>query len=62
MNLALWIVAGLLAAVGVVLLMVGAIVTHARRREPRAIVMNLVLLAPAAVMAWGRFGPQSFTG
>ena len=46
-----------LAAAGLVLLMVGAIVTHSRRHEPQAIVMNLVLLALAAVVAWGRFGP-----
>jgi uncharacterized membrane protein YphA (DoxX/SURF4 family) len=46
-----------LAAVGVVLLMLGAIVTHSRRREAQAVAMNLVLLALAAVVAWGRFGP-----
>lgn len=51
-----------LAAVGLVLLMVGAIITHLRRHEAQAIVVNLVLLAVAAFVAWGRFGPQSFTG
>jgi uncharacterized membrane protein YphA (DoxX/SURF4 family) len=51
-----------LAAVGLVLLMVGAIVTHVRRHEAQAIVMNLALLALAGLVAWGRFGPQSFTG
>lgn len=50
-----------LAAVGLVLLMVGAIITHLRRQEATAIVMNLALLALAALVAWGRFGPQSFT-
>lgn len=49
-----------LAAVGLVLLMVGAIITHLRRQEATAIVMNLALLALAALVAWGRFGPQSF--
>ena len=49
-----------LAAVGVVLLMVGAMVTHLRRHETQAIVVNLGLLALAAFVAWGRFG--SFTG
>jgi uncharacterized membrane protein YphA (DoxX/SURF4 family) len=46
-----------LAAVGVVLLMLGAIVTHTRRHEAQAVTMNVVLLALAAVVAWGRFGP-----
>src|SRR4051794_28245711 len=32
-----------LAALGLVAIMVGAIVTHARRREPQAIVINVVL-------------------
>jgi hypothetical protein len=51
-----------LAAVGLVLLMVGAIITHLRRHEAQAIVVNLTLLALAVLVAWGRFGPQSFTG
>jgi uncharacterized membrane protein YphA (DoxX/SURF4 family) len=49
-----------LAAAGLVLLMIGAAITHARRREPQMIAANLVLLALAAVVAWGRFGPYSF--
>ena len=49
-----------LAAVGVVLLMVGAMVTHGRRHESKAIVVNVALLALAAFVAWGRFGPDSF--
>jgi uncharacterized membrane protein YphA (DoxX/SURF4 family) len=51
-----------LAAVGLVLLMAGAFITHVRRREAQGIVVTLVLLALAAFVAWGRFGPQSFTG
>ena len=51
-----------LAAVGVALLMAGAIVVHARRHETQAIVVNVVLLALAVLVAWGRFGPQSFSG
>ncbi len=51
-----------LAAVGLVLLMVGAAITHLRRHEGQAIVVNLALLGLAALVAWGRFGPQSFTG
>jgi hypothetical protein len=49
-----------LAATGLVLLMLGAAITHARRREPQMIVINVVLLVLAAVVAWGRFGPYSF--
>jgi uncharacterized membrane protein YphA (DoxX/SURF4 family) len=45
-----------LAAVGLVLVMVGAIVTHSRRKEFPNLVVNLVLLALAATVAWGRFG------
>jgi len=51
-----------LAGVGLVLLMVGAIITHLRRGEAPAIAVNLTLLALAVFVAWGRFGPQSFTG
>jgi hypothetical protein len=48
------------AATGLALVMVGAVITHARRREPQLIVVNVVLLALAAVVAWGRFGPYAF--
>jgi hypothetical protein len=51
-----------LAAVGLGLLMVGAIITHLRRHEARPIVVNLVVLTLAAFVAWGRFDPPSFTG
>ncbi len=50
-----------LAALGLVLIMLGAIVTHARRGETPMAVVNVVLLVLAAVVAWGRFGPESFT-
>jgi uncharacterized membrane protein YphA (DoxX/SURF4 family) len=50
-----------LAAVGVVLLMIGAIVTHARRSETQSIVVNVLIIALAGFVAWGRFGPESFT-
>jgi uncharacterized membrane protein YphA (DoxX/SURF4 family) len=49
-----------LAAVGLVLLMTGAAITHARRKETPMVAGNLVLLALAAVVIWGRFGPYSF--
>ena len=49
-----------LAATGLVLLMIGAIITHARRKEPQMVIVNVVLLALAAIVAWGRFGPYAF--
>ncbi|MEV4237033.1 DoxX family protein [Nocardia sp. NPDC049737] len=48
------------AAVGLAVIMALAVVVHARRKEPSAIVFNLVLLAAAVFVAWGRFGPYSF--
>lgn len=45
-----------------VLLMVGAMVTHGRRGEAKFVMVNLAYLALAAFIAWGRFGPESFTG
>jgi uncharacterized membrane protein YphA (DoxX/SURF4 family) len=50
-----------LAATGLVLLMIGAAITHARRKEAPMIAINAVLLVLALVVAWGRFGPYSFT-
>lgn len=49
-----------LAATGLVIVMAGAIVTHVRRKELSAVVINVVLLALAAIVAWGRFGPYAF--
>ena len=49
-----------LAALGLVLMMIGAAITHARRKENPMIGANVVLLILAAVVAWGRFGPYSF--
>ena len=51
-----------LAAVGAVLLFVGAVITRLRRGEKVTIVADLVYLAMAAFVAWGRFGPESFSG
>jgi uncharacterized membrane protein YphA (DoxX/SURF4 family) len=49
-----------LAALGLIVLMIGAAITHARRKENQAIAINLVLLVLAAVIVWGRLGPYSF--
>jgi uncharacterized membrane protein YphA (DoxX/SURF4 family) len=49
-----------LAATGLVVVMVLASITHARRKEPSGIAFNAFLLILAALVAWGRFGPYSF--
>ena len=51
-----------LAALGLVLLMAGAVITRIRRHEAKPMVADLAYLALAAFVAWGRFGPESFTG
>lgn len=48
------------AAVGLAGLMVAAAIVHSRRSEPQMIAVNIVLLALAAFVAWGRFGPEAF--
>ncbi|MFJ6167331.1 DoxX family protein [Micromonospora orduensis] len=45
-----------------VLLMVGAMITHLRYQEARFVAVNAVYLALAVFVAWGRLGPESFTG
>lgn len=45
-----------------ILLMVGAMITHLRHGGVnKFVVLNLVYLAVAAFIAWGRFGPVPFT-
>lgn len=51
-----------LAALGLVLVMVGAFIVHLRRSETKAMAATLVYLALAGFVAWGRFDPQSFIG
>jgi hypothetical protein len=53
-----------LAATGAVLLFVGAVITRIRSSQVTnaTIVPDLVYLALAGFVAWGRFGPESFTG
>jgi len=48
------------AALGLGLIMVGAIVTHVRRGEYANVAVNAALLALAAVVVWGRLGPYAF--
>jgi len=51
-----------LAALGLVLLMVGAMIVHLRRHEARHVVANLVYLVLAGFVVWGRFSLEPFTG
>ncbi|MCA0294825.1 MAG: DoxX family protein [Actinobacteria bacterium] len=44
-----------LAAVGLVVIMIGAIATHLRRKETQPVLANVVLFALAAFVAVGRF-------
>jgi hypothetical protein len=45
----------------VALLFTGAVIMRFRRGEKATIVPDLVYLAMAVFVAWGRFGPESFT-
>ncbi len=49
-----------IAAVGLIIIMIGAAITHVRRQEPAIVPANVVLLVLAAIVAWGRFGPYHF--
>ncbi|MFI1992641.1 DoxX family protein [Actinoplanes sp. NPDC020271] len=49
-----------MAATGLAITMIGAIVVHVRRKENQAVLPSLILLVLSAVVAWGRFGPWSF--
>ncbi len=44
-----------LAALGLVLIMVGAVITRLRRHEPKPMVADLAYLALAGFVAYGRF-------
>ncbi|MGW2414963.1 DoxX family protein [Streptomyces tubercidicus] len=48
------------AALGLAATMLGAAAVHLRRKEAKAIPVNLALLLLAAVVTWGRFGPYAF--
>jgi hypothetical protein len=51
-----------LAATGTALLFAGAVIMRVRRGERATIVGDLIYLALAVFVAWGRFGPESFHG
>lgn len=48
------------AATGLVIVMVGAIITHLRRGEKQMAVINVVLAALALIVAVGRYGTWAF--
>jgi hypothetical protein len=50
-----------LAAIGLMLVMAGAAIVHARRNEIPNVIINVVLLAMAAFVVWGRLGVYPFT-
>lgn len=49
-------------AVCVAVLFVGAVTMRVRRGEKVTVVPDLVYLAMASFVAWGRFGPEPFVG
>ncbi|CAM4451314.1 DoxX family protein [Nocardia ninae] len=44
-----------------VVLMIGAMIVHLRHGGVKFAVVNLLYIALAVFIAWGRFGPHSFT-
>jgi len=53
-----WLAA--LAASGLVVVMIGAVVTHLRSGEVPKVALNVALAVLAGLVAWGRFGPYPF--
>lgn len=45
-----------IAAIGLALVQTVAAIVHLRRHEPRFIIGNVLLIAIALFVAWGRFG------
>ncbi len=45
-----------------ILLMIDGMITHARYRHYKNVALCLAFLTAAAFVAWGRFGPEPFTG
>ncbi|EST25365.1 DoxX family protein [Streptomyces roseochromogenus] len=48
------------AALGLVILMIGAAITRLRRHEIKLMAVDVFYIVLAAFVAWGRFGPESF--
>ena len=49
-----------LAASGLAVITMGAMVVHLRRREYPMALMGMMLAAMSVFVAWGRFGPEAF--
>ncbi|MFJ2862913.1 DoxX family protein [Kitasatospora sp. NPDC087314] len=49
-----------LAALGLVLIMIGAAIVRIRRHEYKLVVVDLAYLLLAGFVMWGRFGPEPF--
>lgn len=49
-----------MAAASLAIVMVSAVVVHARRKEPSAIAFNAILFTLSLIVTWGRFGPFAF--
>ncbi len=45
-----------IAATGLVVTQIGAVIVHVRRSEPKMIIGNVVLIALGLFVVWGRFG------
>jgi hypothetical protein len=45
-----------IAATGLVVTQIGAVIVHVKRSEPRMIIGNVVLIVLGLFVAWGRFG------
>ena len=45
-----------------ILLMIGAMITHGRLGQFKLVTLNRVYLTLAVFVAWGRLGPEPFTG
>ena len=50
-----------LAALGLVAMVIGAVVVQLRHHQTQPMVANLIVIALAVLVVWGRFGPESFT-
>lgn len=51
-----------LAASGLVMIMIGAVITRLRRHDGLVVLADLAYLVLAGFVAWGRFGPEPFGG
>ena len=48
-----------IAAAALAVEQIGAMIVHLRRKEPQVIFANVILIAVAVLVVWGRFGDYS---